>query len=89
MDQLLVRDSTLSTLDGNEQNYPKNDQPTNNAINPALEVRKSVSYSIPQVSMPNSPMNDDYSKFELIYLKQFFVLFSWVYNLIKHFVIKL
>ena len=35
MDQLLVRDSTLSTVGENEQNYSKNYQPTNNAINPA------------------------------------------------------
>lgn len=35
MEQLLVRDSTLSTLGENEQYYPKNYQHTNNAINPA------------------------------------------------------
>ena len=34
MDQLLIRDSTLSAVGDNEQNYPKNLQPIDNTINP-------------------------------------------------------
>lgn len=34
------------------------------SINPALEVRKSMNFSIPQISAPSNSVNDDYSNFK-------------------------
>lgn len=35
-----------------------------NSINPALEVRKSINYNLPQISSPKNVINDDYSNFK-------------------------